>query len=329
MPQRQLTIISEDFPVRGVFAISRSSLTSIDVVTVHIEQDGHIGRGECRPYPRYDESVKSVTEQIENVRKHIEEGCSIEYLQILMPAGAARNAVDCALWDLRCKIKGMRIWELTGLAEPQPVATAFTLSVDQPEAMAQKAREADHFSILKLKIGGAQGIECVRAVANARPDARLIIDPNESVLPELLIEFIAAIKEHNIALIEQPCPAFASLSHLPTENSPPLCADEAFHGVQDLDKLWTQGYRAVNIKLDKTGGITEALKSFKAARDKGFQIMAGCMASSSLAVAPMVALSSLADICDLDGPALLANDRIHGLVYKNGNVFPPKAALWG
>lgn len=329
MPQRQLNIISENFPVRGVFTISRSALTSIDVVTVHIEQDGHIGRGECRPYPRYDESVESVTEQIESVRKPIEEGCSIERLQSLLPAGAARNAVDCALWDLRCKIEGKRIWELAELAEPQPVATAFTLSVDKPEAMAQKAIEAARFSILKLKIGGAQGIECVQAVANARPDARLIIDPNESVLPELLNEFIAAIKEYNIALIEQPCPASAALSYSPTDNAPPLCADEAFHGVQDLDRLWAQGYRAVNIKLDKTGGFTEALRTFKAARDKGFKIMAGCMASTSLAVAPMVALSSLADICDLDGPELLATDRKYGLEYKNGKVFPAKAELWG
>lgn len=329
MPQRQLNIISENFPVRGVFAISRSALTSIDIVTVHVEQNGQIGRGECRPYPRYSESVESVSEEIENVRKHIEQGCSIEELQSLMPAGAARNAVDCALWDLRCKITGKRIWEITGLAKPQPVATAFTLSVDKPEAMAQKSREADHFSILKLKIGGAQGIDCVHAVAAARPDARLIIDPNESIKTSKLSQFIIQCAGLNIALIEQPCPAEADLSYSPEDNAPPLCADEAFHGVQDLDGLWAQGYRAVNIKLDKTGGFTEALQTFKAARDKGFQIMAGCMASTSLAVAPMVALSSLANICDLDGPALLAKDRKHGLEYTDGEVFPPEADLWG
>lgn len=325
-----LTIKIESWPIRGHFTISRSSLTDVKVVTVEIFNGTAIGRGECRPYARYNETPEIVAAQIEAQRATIESGLSAEKLQRLMPAGAARNALDCALWDLRCKVEKTSIWDLIGTARPSPHPTAFTLSVDTPDAMARAAKKALNFKILKLKVDRKRVARQLQAVAEARPDCRFIVDANEALLsPDVYA--LAQHKAHTqIAMIEQPIHDKLINEHsFHDYNGPPLCADESIHNVDDLPRLKALGYKAVNIKLDKCGGFSGALKLIKAAKEQGFLLMGGCMLSTSLAVAPMAALMDNFDVIDLDGGALLEKDRKEGLIYENGKVHPPSPQLWG
>ena len=325
---RKLNVQTHIWPVAGTFRISRSALTQIFVVQVSISEGEYTGRGECRPYARYDETPESVTAQIETIRPLLEADLTIEDLQSALSPGAARNAVDCALWDLKAKQAGKRVWELLGLAEPAPRITAYTLSLDTPEAMVDTAIKAKQYSLLKMKVGGTQSQDCIDAVMKARPDANLIIDANEAMTPDEVAEFRVHLLGSKAVLIEQPLPAVSN-SRFEPGILPPICADESLHTGRDLDLLWESGYRAVNVKLDKCGGLTEGLALMKAAKEKGFTIMAGCMVSSSLAMAPMMMLESFADFIDLDGPLLLADDVADGLKYDGQYIHPPSRELWG
>ena len=326
----KLSIKTESWPIKGHFTISRSSLTQVAVVTVTISNDSIVGRGECRPYARYNETTESVTTQIETLRAEIESGLSIKDLQRRLPAGAARNAVDCALWDFNCKAQGRSIWDISGASKPSPQPTAFTLSVDTSAAMAKAAISASDFNILKLKVDAVRIFDQIQAVAKARPNTQLIIDANEALSAPQVYALAAHPHAKQIAMIEQPLHDDIIHDHsFHDYDGPPLCADESFHGVDDLSALKALGYKAVNIKLDKCGGFTAALDLISTAKAHHFQIMGGCMLSTSLAVAPMAALMSAFDVIDLDGGALLARDREHALSYKKGRVYPPSPELWG
>ena len=327
MPARTLTVRRRDWPVRGTFRISRSSLSVIPTVQVEVREGDAVGRAECRPYARYDQTVESVTAEIEALRGAVEGGANRAALQNAIEPGPALNALDCALWDLEAKLSGRRVHELAGLQPPAPRDTAFTLSVDAPSNMAGAARAARDFRLLKLKLGATDIVSCVDAVISARPDATLIVDANEAFDAASFANTYAALAPFPIVMIEQPLPA-ASTEALPVGGIP-ICADESLHTAADLPRLREQGFRAVNVKLDKCGGFTAALDLMRQARAMDFQIMAGCMVGSSLAMAPMVVLAGLADVVDLDGPALLAEDEPNGLDYRKGQVFPPKRALWG
>ena len=327
---RQIQAYAQSWPVTGSFRIARSSLTAIEVVKVTICDAGHTGVGECRPYARYNETPQSVLAQIEDARPAIETGISTDALQSLMPAGAARNAVDCALWDLAAKQQGKPAAQLLGLPAPTPLRTAFTLSVDTPANMAKAALAASDYALLKMKIKDLSGLEAAHAVLRVRPDAELIIDANEALVPRDLPAFQSALADLPVLMIEQPVAASAAGSApIAPARLPIICADESLHGRDDLKALWDLGYRAVNIKLDKCGGLTEGLQLMEAAKDMGFIIMAGCMVGTSLAMAPMLHLAGMADVVDLDGPALLASDCRYGLVYENGKVGAPDPRLWG
>ncbi len=327
---RHLIIETQSWPIAGSFRIAHGSLTNIDVVNVTIRQEEYIGDGECRPYARYNETPASVMAQIKTIEPQIKAGLTSQALQYALPAGAARNAVDCALWDLKAKQSGNSVAKMLRLPQPSARQTAFTLSIDSPRNMAKAAKAARSYAILKIKIADMSGLDCALAILQARPDAQLIIDANEALTPDGLTRLRAELSGLPILMIEQPLPASLALSHPQDPHMLPiLCADESLHTRQDLPALWQAGYRAVNVKLDKCGGVTEGLALMKAAKSQGFVIMAGCMVGTSLAMAPMLHLAHFADVIDLDGPALLAKDCAHGLSYKNGWVSAPDEALWG
>jgi L-alanine-DL-glutamate epimerase-like enolase superfamily enzyme len=324
----KMDIYQETWPLRGVFRIARGARTHAHIVTITLTKDKAIGRGECVPYARYGESSGSVIAQLEAVRPMVEAGIDIDCAQALLPAGAARNALDCALWDLAAKTSGKRVWQLAGLDAPKPVLTAFTISLDEPELMAKAAIAAKGRSLLKVKIGGAGDIERVAAVARARPDARLIVDANEGLNSESLPDLLRDAQALNIELIEQPFAAGHD-NRLGEFKSPiPLCADESFHTSADVEGL-ARHYTALNIKLDKAGGFTESLKAVRAARAAGMGVMIGCMVGTSLVTAPAVLLAQLADWVDLDGPLWLDKDRDQGLYYEGSILHPPSPDLWG
>ncbi len=325
---RLLNTAVEHFPIAGSFTISRGSKTTASVVTCKVEDDGFVGNGECVPYARYGETLDSVLAEIEAIRPRIEAGLDREGLRRTMQAGAARNAVDCALWDLEAKKAGKRAFTHAGLAEPGPLTTAYTISLGEPGAMAAQAAQYAHRALLKVKVGTADDASRIRAVRAAAPTSAIILDANEGWTEENLAYHFAACAESGVSLIEQPLPAgqdgaLASIAH-----PVPVCADESVHKTEDLPKL-AGLYDAVNIKLDKTGGLTEALRLRDAARTLNLKIMVGCMVGTSLGMAPAVLLAQGADFVDLDGPLLLARDREPGLRYEASLVFPPPAALWG
>ena len=327
---RRLKIQTETWPVAGEFRISGSALTDIIVVTVTITDGDAQGRGECRPYAKYNETAESVTAQIQAIRRDIETGLTTDKLQSLMPPGAARNAVDCALWDLRAKQTGQSIPALLGIPTPKPRLTAFTLSIDTAENMRDAALKAASYPLLKIKIDSLGGLDGCLAVMEARPDAKLIIDANEALNAEEAEQMQLALASKAVVMIEQPLPReeYDQIPNRP-DARPVFCADESLHTAKDLDRLWDAGYRAVNVKLDKCGGLTEGVNLMRAAKTKGFTVMAGCMVGTSLAMAPMVMLESFADYIDLDGPLLLAKDRAEGLRFDGAHVYPPKTPLWG
>jgi L-Ala-D/L-Glu epimerase len=325
---RVLSVAAERFPIAGTFTISRESKTEAAVILCTVNETGCSGSGECVPYRRYGESMDSVTAQIEGVRGAIERGVSRAELQNLLPPGAARNALDCALWDLEAKLSGMGVASRICAKTPAPVITAFTLSLGTPEAMAAQAHANADRPLLKVKIGGDGDIERIRAVAAAAPRSRLILDANEGWTDDNLAANLAAAAELGVALIEQPLPAGrdALLASIP--HPVPVCADESVHVAADLPRLAAL-YDAVNIKLDKAGGLTAAIELKHAARAAGMKVMVGCMVGTSLAMAPAVLLAQDADFVDLDGPLLLARDRSPALFYDGSLVSPPEPALWG
>ena len=325
---RTLEIAREVWPIRGTFRISRGARTEAVVVVVRIVQDGAAGSGECVPYSRYGESVESVMAQIEKARGLIERGGTRAELGSALPGGAARNALDCALWDLEAKRAGKPVWQLAGLPAPKPVTTAFTLSVDTPENMALAAEAARARPLLKIKLTGEGDLERVAAVRKAAPNSRLIVDANEAWDIGAFARYAPALAKLGVALIEQPLHADRDAALAGLAHPLPLCADEACHDRASLSHL-TGKYEAVNIKLDKTGGLTEALALRAAAIVAGMRIMVGCMVGTSLSMAPAHLLAQGAEWADIDGPLLLARDRAPGLVYDGSTVQPPSAALWG
>ena len=326
--RQSLIIAVERFPIAGAFTIARGSRSESVVVTATITQGAARGRGECLPYARYGESVDNVTAAIENVRAAIEAGADRHALQSLLPAGAARNALDCALWDLDAKLSGVPAHVLAGIDRLAPVVTAFTISVGAPDVMAAAAAKAAHRPLLKIKLAGEGDPARIRAVRAAAPDVELIVDANEAWRAETYAANMAACVAAGVVLIEQPFPAGedAALATLPREI--PVCADESTHDRQGLAAL-RACYDAVNIKLDKTGGLTEALLLVKAAETLGFALFVGCMVGTSLAMAPAVLLTPRARFVDLDGPLLLAHDRPEGLRYDGSVLHPPGRDLWG
>jgi L-alanine-DL-glutamate epimerase-like enolase superfamily enzyme len=325
---RQLTVRAESWPIAGTFTISRGSKTAADVVVVEIRDGAHIGRGECVPYPRYDETIAGAMAAIEALRPDILRGLARATLQTVMKAGAARNAVDCALWDLEAKQAGRPVWQLAGLAPPQPATTAYTLSLDTIENMAAAARANADRPLLKLKLSGPGDLDRVRAVHENAPRARLIVDANEAWTPAIYTALAPQLASLGVELIEQPLPAGADAPLAGLARPVPVCADESCHDTASLAHIAGK-YDAVNIKLDKTGGLTEALRLAAAAKAAGLGVMVGCMVATSLAMAPALLLAADARWIDLDGPLLLARDRDYGLVYDGSRVQPATPDLWG
>lgn len=326
--KRQVSVHHEEWPLARPFAISRGVKTQADVVVVEINEDSVSGRGECVPYPRYDETVEGVVAQIEAVKPVLAAGLERTELSQHMAAGAARNAVDNALWDFGAKQSGKRVWEIAGLSEPVPSLTAETIGIGTIDEMSDSARRLSKAPLIKVKLDDKDVRERMGAIHECAPDARLIIDPNEGWTVPLLREVAPALKRLGVEMIEQPVPAGDDEGLRDYDCPIALCADEACHTKEGLEELVGK-YQMINIKLDKTGGLTEALELAKAAKKLNFEIMIGCMVGTSLAMAPATLLGGLARFVDLDGPLLLKKDRHPGLAFVNGLVHPPEAALWG
>jgi len=326
-PFRTLSAAIETWPIAGTFTISRGSKRVAEVVVVEVSDGLHRGRGECVPYPRYGETAAGVVAAVEAVREPMSRGLDRAALQRLMPAGAARNGIDCALWDLAAKRSSQPAHALGGLPPLRPLKTVYTISLGGPDAMAQAARQAAR-SLLKIKLGGAGDPERIRAIRQAVPDAELIVDANEGWSRENLAENLAACADAGVAMVEQPLPAADDAALAEVLHPIPVCADESVHDRATLSRLKGK-YEAVNIKLDKAGGLTEALTLADEASRLGFTIMVGCMVSTSLAIAPATLVAQRARVVDLDGPLLLAADRPDGLRYEGSTLYPPSPALWG
>lgn len=318
----------ERWPIAGSFTISRGSKTEAHVIVASVTAGGVTGRGEAVPYARYGESVKQALVDIAALVADFERGVTRGALQSLMPAGAARNAVDCALWDLEAKASGRPAWRTAGLQSFAPVQTCFTISLGSPEKMGHDAAAASARPMLKVKLGGPDDLECVEAVRRAAPDSALVVDPNEGLSFDDLVRLAPEFKRLGVVMIEQPLPAGEDDVLEGYDCPVTLCADESLHTRDDL-ALCARRYGAVAIKLDKTGGLTEALAVSAQARALGLEIMAGCMVATSLAMAPAAIIAQGASIVDLDGPLLLARDRPEGIVYEGSIMQPPSAALWG
>lgn len=323
-----LKILREDWRVDGVFAIARGAQTVANLVVVELRSGGRLGHGECEPQDHYGESVESVVAQIEGIRDALAAGLTREELQTRLPPGAARNAVDCAMWDLEAKLAGKSAWELASL-EPRTVVTDYSLSLDTPEEMHRRALRYRDWPFLKIKLGGGPvDIERVTAVRDAAPRARFTVDANESWTIAQLERDGPKLKALGVELMEQPLPAKLDEPLRGFTSAIPLCADEACHTTASLDHV-AGLYQFINIKLDKTGGLTEALKLARAARERGLRVMVGCMTGTSLATAPALLVASLADYVDLDGPLLLASDRDPPVPYHQAVISPAPAGLWG
>ena len=324
-----LSLSIEQFALKAPFVISRGTKTHATVVAVTLTDGGATGRGECTPYARYGETPESVVAEIEALlAAHPEALASRAALAAALKPGAARNALDCALWDLEAKASGTSVAERLGIAAPGGVETCFTLSLGPPDAMADAARAARSHKLLKLKLGGDGDIERMAAVRQARPDARLVADANEAWSDDMVGPFLAAAAQSGFELIEQPLPADGDAMLEGLMCSVPVCADESAHTAADISDLLGR-YEAVNIKLDKAGGLTEALAMAEAAKAAGLRIMVGSMVATSLAVAPAFLLAGSADWVDLDGPLLLAEDRDPPARFADGRILPPPRALWG
>jgi L-alanine-DL-glutamate epimerase-like enolase superfamily enzyme len=324
----RLTVRAERWPLAAAFVISRGAKTEAEVVVAEIAEGPHRGRGEAVPYGRYGETVEGVLAQMASLAGAVADGLDRQALQARLPPGAARNALDCALWDLEAKRAGVRAWALAGRARLGPVKTCFTISLGSPEAMAAAARANARRPMLKLKIGGADDLEAVAAVRAAAPRARLIVDANEGLamgdLPALTAEFARL----DVKLLEQPLPADDDAALEGFDSPVPLCADESLHTRAELAACAGR-YACVNVKLDKAGGLTEALALASDARARGFGLMIGSMVATSLAIAPALILAQDANAVDLDGPLLLARDRDPGLAITGSLIEPPTPALWG
>jgi L-Ala-D/L-Glu epimerase len=325
---RTLRARHDRFALSRPFRISRGVRTAADVVTVEIAQGTAVGRGEGVPYPRYGESLESVLAQIEGARSALEDGASRHDLLGLVAPGAARNALDCALWDLEAKQMGKSVAELIGAPAPRAIPTALTVVIDDIEAMTNAAAEIADAPLIKVKVGNEDPIAAIRAVRAAAPQAELIVDPNESWDEDRVRTSMEVLSECRVAVLEQPVPAGSDGWLVGYRGEVPICADESIHTVDELDAVATR-YQAINVKLDKTGGLTAALELAAAARARGLMLMSGCMVCSSLGIAPAMHIARTADWADLDGPLWLADDRPGGVREANGIMHPPEAGFWG
>ncbi len=323
----KVTVNTQSWPIRGSFTISRGSKTHAETIVVEIEHQGMIGRGECVPYGRYGESIDSVKAEIESVIAQVESGINRDQLQPLLPSGAARNALDCALWDLECKQGSASIWDNLDISA-EPLITAYTLSLDTPDNMEKTAIDNAHRPLLKLKLGGPDDLKRVQAVRRGAPNATIILDANEAWTKEVYLQLIPELIKLNVAMIEQPFHADEHHVLDELERPIPICADESCHDRQSLDQVIGR-YDMINIKLDKTGGLTEALALKAHAEQAGLRIMVGCMVSSSLSMAPAFVVAQGAEVVDLDGPLLLSKDIEHGFEFDNNSMLPFHSHLWG
>ena len=319
-----ITVQADSFRLAEVFTIARGSRTAARVLRVTVERGGVTGQGECVPYARYGESLDSVTAEIEGLSQDITRAA----LQDALEPGAARNALDCALWDLEAKQAGLRVWDLAGLPEPGPAITAYTLSLDKPEKMEASAARHAHRPLLKIKLGTPDDMPRLEAVRRGAPGAKIIVDANEGWSADVYADLAPHLTRLGVALVEQPLPAGQDDMLAEIARPVPVCADESCHDRASLSRLKGK-YDMVNIKLDKTGGLTEALALKQAALADGYRIMIGCMVGTSLAMAPATLLAQAADYTDLDGPLLLAEDRDPPLRFDEAGVYPPEPALWG
>ncbi len=326
---KSLAVRSETWPIKGSFRIARGAKTAADVVVVEIADDRATGRGECVPYPRYGETPAGVIAEIERLRSDIAGGLTRAELQQHLKPGAARNAIDCALLDWEAKATGKSAADLLGLPAPLPVRTAYTISLDTPDAMADAARVASQtYRLLKLKIAGAGDLERVEAVRSAAPSATLIADANEGWRVDDLQHLTPELARLGVALIEQPLKAGEDEALLGFKSPVPLCADESCHARADLARIIGR-YSHINIKLDKAGGLTEAVALAREASAAGLKLMIGCMVSTSLSIAPAMLLTPLAEFVDLDGALLLERDRVPSLATRGDELLPPTRELWG
>lgn len=319
-----IAVTQDVFRLAEVFTISRGSRTEAKVLTVKVERGGVVGWGECVPYARYDETMDSVADQIAGLPADV----TRDGLYNLLEAGAARNAVDCALWDLDAKTSGKRVWDLIGVPAPKPCITAFTLSLDTPENMKLAAAKHAHRPLLKIKLGTPDDMARLEAVRAGAPNAEIIVDANEGWSADVYSELAPHLLRLGVSMVEQPMPAGADEMLAEIARPLPVCADESCHDTATLAGLKGK-YDMVNIKLDKTGGLTEALRLNEAARAAGYTVMVGCMVGSSLAMAPATIVAQGAEVVDLDGPLLLAEDRDAPLQFDADGVHPPSATLWG
>jgi L-Ala-D/L-Glu epimerase len=327
-PPLKLAVAVEKFPIAGTFTISRGSRTEAVVVTATVSDGTRMGRGECVPYPRYGETVDGIAADIAKLAARLKAGGEHMALITGLKAGAARNALDCALWDLASKQQGRRIWEIAGMPQPKPVITCYTLSLGTPESMEAAARAASQRPLLKVKLGGEGDVERIAAVRRGAPHARLVVDANEAWTESNLAANAVACAAAGVELIEQPLPAGRDDALLTFRFPVMLCADESVHTRETLPAVAAK-YGAINIKLDKTGGLTEALAMADAAESLGLKIMVGCMVGTSLAMAPALLIAARAAYVDLDGPLLLAQDREPGLIFEGSVIMGYGPELWG
>lgn len=325
---RSFAVSRRRWPLKAPFRISRGVKTAAETVMVELRRGDAAGRGEAVPYPRYGESVEGVATQLEALAERFEAGAPDEALRDLLAPGAARNALDCALWDLRARETGRSVAAMTGLARPDRLACAVTVSLDEPEAMGAAARALAGAPLVKVKLDGELVEQRLTAVGQAAPRSRLIIDPNEGWTIDILRDVSPLLRRMNIALIEQPLPAEADAALAGFEPPAPVCADESAHTADQLDDLRDR-YQAINIKLDKAGGLTEAMALLRKGRELGFTIMTGCMVCSSLGIAPALHIAGSSDFADLDGPWWLAGDWPCGVRVEGGWMTPPARGFWG
>ena len=325
---RRLSVQPRSFPLHSPFRISRGVKTAADVVTVELEQAGCVGRGESVPYARYGESVAAVIAQVESLRDELAAGMGRDELQARLGAGAARNALDAALWDLESRLTRVPVHSQLARPPHRPLETAMTVVIDTPQAMAKAAASIADAGLIKIKVDAEDPIARIEAVRSAAPAARLIVDPNESWTIDILRETQDALVRLKVDLLEQPLPADADEALRGFVSRIPICADESCHTSSDLSSLLGR-YQAINIKLDKTGGLTEAWRLLRAAKAEGFIVMVGCMVCSSLGIAPALEIAREAEFIDLDGPLWLANDYPDGVRLQGGRLMPPSPSFWG
>jgi len=323
----ELRIRAEQLALKAPFRISRGVKTHADVVVVELSDGEAIGRGECVPYARYEETVRSVAAQLAEASRRLASGEPLRVALAELPAGAARNALDCAAWDLEAR-RGRAVAERLGRAPPGPMPTAVTISLDRPEAMHAAALAVRDAPLLKVKLDHHEPAARLLAVADAAPGARLIVDPNEGWTPPILEAMAEPISRLPVVMVEQPLPVEEDRRLAGLDYPAPICADEAVHTAADVARV-ADRYGVVNVKLDKAGGFTEALAMVKQARDLGMGVLVGCMVSSSLSIAPAMWAAALADAVDLDGPWWLVEDRAGGCRIENGVLYPPQPGFWG